>query len=124
LLGTKTSLFGWKDVQSTEESSEGNRFRPCAVSTGTLHDVRQATKQSFGGKMATESETFFATCVFYGTCSAILNILKSDKNHLNENLLCKNTEAKPKKWFEFVNKQGKSKILTEWFEAQGKKAME
>jgi len=37
------------------------------------------------------------------------------------NLLCKNTEAKPKKWLEFVKKQGKSKILTEWFEAQRKK---
>ena len=31
--------------------------------------------------MATGSETFFATCVLYWTCSAILNILKSDEYH-------------------------------------------
>jgi len=37
------------------------------------------------------------------------------------NLLCKNTEANPKKRLEFVKQQGKSKILTDWFEAQGKK---
>jgi len=49
-----------------------------------FRDVRQATKHSFGGKMATESETFYVTCVFYGTCSGILNILKSDKYHLKE----------------------------------------
>jgi len=34
--------------------------------------------------MATESETFYGTFVFYGTCSAILNILKSDKYRLKE----------------------------------------
>ena len=52
--------------------------------TGTLHDVRQATKQSFGEKMATWSGTFLATSVFYRTCSAILNVLKSDKYHQKE----------------------------------------
>ena len=84
LLGTLTSLFGWEDFQSTEESSEGNRFHLCPVSVGILHDLRQATKQSFGGKMATGSETFFATCVFCWTCSAILNILEGDKYHRKE----------------------------------------
>ena len=49
----------------TEESSEGNRFRLCAVSAGTLHDVCQATMQNFGGKMATESESFYATHSIY-----------------------------------------------------------
>ena len=78
--GTLTSLLGWKDVQSTEESSEGNRFRLCAVSGGTLHDVCQATMQNFGGKMATKSKSFYATCVVYEASSAILNILKSEKN--------------------------------------------
>ena len=65
------SLFGWKDFQSTEESSEGNCFHLCVVSVETLHAVRQAMKQSFGGKMATGSETFFTTCVFCWTCSTI-----------------------------------------------------
>jgi len=36
-------------------------------------------------------------------------------------LLCKNTETNCRKQLEFVKKQGKSKILAEWFEAQGKK---
>ena len=89
--GTLTSLFGLKDVQSTEEFSEGNRFRPCAVSAGTLHDVCQATLQSFGGKMATGSQSFNATCVVYETCSAILNILKSEKISPKRNLLSEKT---------------------------------
>ena len=53
----------------------------------------QATIQSFGGKMATASESFYATCVVYGTCSAILNILKSERISPKRNLLCENTEV-------------------------------
>jgi len=37
--------------------------------------------------MATMSETFNPTHIFYGTCSAILNILKSNKYHLKENFV-------------------------------------
>ena len=45
--GTLTSLFGLKDVQSTEEFSEGNRFRPCAVSAGTLTDCLSGDATEF-----------------------------------------------------------------------------
>ena len=73
------SLFGCKDFQSTEKSSERNRLQLCVNSMGILHDVCQVTKQCFGRKMATGSESFIATCVFCWTRSAILNILEGEK---------------------------------------------
>ena len=66
-------------------------LRPCAVSAGTLNYVCQATMQNFGGKMVTESKSFYATCVVCETYSAILNILKSEKISPKRNLLCENT---------------------------------
>ena len=39
------SLFGWKDFQSTEESSEKNRLHLCADSVG-IYGVPLRTKSS------------------------------------------------------------------------------
>jgi len=77
--------------------------------------------RDFGGKMVTESETFFRDlCLLWHMFS---DFKYPEKRQISpkRNLLCKNTEVKPKKRLEFVKKQGKSKILTKWFEAQGKK---
>ena len=65
------SLIAHKDSQSSAKSSEEYLLLgPCAVLAENFHFVRRVTRQSFGAKMATGSESFFRTCAFCWTCSA------------------------------------------------------